>query len=100
MSFVILAIVIIFTFVAINKYLSNDDKEFVIDNIEWVESINDLANCQIVRDEVNDIHLKVLTRCDSHGNIICLDLLTLNNHAYECVSINKKFNRKRFIKVQ
>ncbi|MEF9967796.1 MAG: hypothetical protein RR766_04715 [Longicatena sp.] len=101
MSFVILGIIIAVTFIVINKYVIRGENkhELVVEELDWILSINELIQYKIVYDHLYGTSLKLSTRLDGHGHIIGIDLLTLKNHVFEYISINKPFDTKRFTPV-
>lgn len=96
----LIAIVFLGCIALVAPCFSNKSKqESYVDSPVWIESRGELIDSKIVRDTQSNEDLKVLTRVDSHGEVFAIDLLTLNNHAYECIRASDEFDARRFSKV-
>lgn len=78
---------------------SKTETETYVESPVWIENRAELIDSKIVRDTQSNEDLKVLTRVDSAGKVFAIDLLTLNNHAYECIRSSDEFDTRRFRKV-
>lgn len=96
----LIAIVFLGCIALIAQYFFGKSKtETYVESPVWIENRRELIDSKIVCDTQTNQHLKVLTRVDSHGDIFAIDLLTLNNHAYECIRSSDEFDIRRFSKV-
>ncbi|MEF9892615.1 MAG: hypothetical protein RR738_04735 [Anaerorhabdus sp.] len=80
-------------------FFGKSKTETCVESPVWIENRAELIDSKIVRDTQSNEDLKVLTRVDSHGEVFAIDLLTLNNHAYECIRASDEFDARRFSKV-